>query len=100
QSEIERATRKPTERLDAYDLFLRALAQVHLLTREGVEAAIQFSQRALAIDPAYAPAAAVAAWCRSTQKRQGWIVPRGPEYDEGVRFARQAIASGLDDPDT
>jgi adenylate cyclase len=100
QSEIERATRKPTERLDAYDLFLRALAQVHLLTRAGVEEAIQLSQRALAIDPAYAPAAALAGWCRSAQKRQGWIVPRGPEYDEGVRFARQAIGSGFDDPDT
>jgi TolB-like protein len=100
QSEIERAARKPTEHLDAYDLFLRASAQVHLLTREGVEEAIQLSQRALAIDPAYAPAAALAGWCRSAQKRQGWIVPRGSEYDEGVRFARQAIGSGFDDPDT
>jgi len=30
QAEIERAMRKPTERLDAYDFFLRAMAQYHL----------------------------------------------------------------------
>src|SRR5215472_12548245 len=34
QSEIERARRKPTESLDAYDLYLRALAQFNKLTAE------------------------------------------------------------------
>src|SRR5262249_31174091 len=34
QSEIERASRKPTESLDAYDLYLRALAQHHKWTEE------------------------------------------------------------------
>jgi len=28
-AEIERATRKPTDSLDAYDLYLRAVAQLH-----------------------------------------------------------------------
>src|SRR5262249_23245428 len=36
QSEIERATRKPTESLDAYDMYLRALAQFHKYTEEGM----------------------------------------------------------------
>jgi adenylate cyclase len=35
-SEIERATRKRTESLDAYDLYLRALAQSHKYTDEGM----------------------------------------------------------------
>ena len=32
QSEIDRATQKPTESLDAYDLYLCALAQFHKYT--------------------------------------------------------------------
>ena len=35
QAEIERAKRKPTESLDAYDHYLRGLASFHLGTREG-----------------------------------------------------------------
>ncbi len=42
QSEIERATRKPTNNLDAYDLYLRALAVVHNLTPDGVAEAARF----------------------------------------------------------
>src|SRR6202035_1497505 len=40
QSEIERATRKPTESLDAYDLYLRALSQFHKWTKEGHAAVV------------------------------------------------------------
>lgn len=35
QSEIERSQRKPTGRLDAYDLYLRALAQRYRWARRG-----------------------------------------------------------------
>ena len=34
QAEIERAKRKPTESLDAYDYFLRGMAAFHQWTRE------------------------------------------------------------------
>ena len=34
QAEIERAKRKPTEHLDAYDYYLRGIASLHLLIRE------------------------------------------------------------------
>src|SRR5262249_39486388 len=37
QAEMERARRKPTESLDAYDLFLRGQANVYKWTREGHE---------------------------------------------------------------
>src|SRR5947207_5669969 len=55
QSEIERAARKPTESLDAYDLYLRALAESKL-TAEGTGEAIRLLHRAIAIDRSYAPA--------------------------------------------
>ena len=35
-AEIDRASRKPTENLDAYDLYLRALAQTYKRTEEGI----------------------------------------------------------------
>jgi adenylate cyclase len=34
QAEIERAKRKPTESLDAYDYFLRGIASAHRVTRD------------------------------------------------------------------
>ena len=40
QSEIERATRKPTESLDAWDLYLRALALRYQYTEESIREAI------------------------------------------------------------
>jgi hypothetical protein len=46
QSEIERAIRKPTESLDAYDLYLRSLAQVSKITQEGLSEAIALLRRA------------------------------------------------------
>ena len=98
-TEIARATRKPTERLDAYDFYLRALAQVHRSTLDASQEAIRLSLQALAIDPAYGPAAGLAAWCRAVPNWQGWLSPTGPEYEEGVRLARQAIEFGKEDPD-
>jgi TolB-like protein len=98
-SEIERANRKPTERLDAYDLYLRALAQFHKYTQEGMREAIALLKRALAIDPSYAPAAAMIGECRVVQRLQGWGSVSDAEIAESVRLARQAIEFGKDDPD-
>ena len=60
-AEIERARRKPTESLDAYDLYLRALAEFRKWTPEGWSEAIGLLGRALAIDPRYASAAGLLA---------------------------------------
>ena len=59
QSEIERASRKPTESLDAYDFYLRALAQFHRYTDERFAETVALLEQALAIDPSSAPAAAL-----------------------------------------
>ena len=99
-AEIERAARKPTESLDAYDLHLRALAQFHLLTPDGHEHAIQLAQQALQLDPVYAPAAAMVGWCRLIQAVQGWVQPTDAEIADGVRLSRQAIEGGRDDPES
>jgi len=100
QSEIERASRKPTASLTAYDLYLRALAQSYRYTDEGVAEAIVLAQQALAIDPSYAPAAALVAWCRGLQRVQGWGALSDEDIGEACRLARQALEAERDDADT
>ncbi len=98
RAEIERASRKPIGSLDAYDLYLRALAQYYKLAADGTNAAVALAERALAIDPAYAPAAALIAVAAG--RNQGWGSGSPAEIAEAVRLARQAIEAGRDDPDT
>jgi adenylate cyclase len=99
QSEIERARRKPTESLDAWDLYLRALGRFHKFTEEDLRGAVTLLRQALAIDPSYAPAAAMIAFCRVFQRIQDWGPVAEAEVAEGARLARQAIEVGRDDPD-
>jgi len=97
QSEIERASRKPTANLTAYDLYLRALAQSYRPTEEGLAEAVVLARRALATDPSYAPAAAFVGWCRVQQQWQGWGALSADDLAEACRLARQALDAGRDD---
>jgi adenylate cyclase len=54
----------------------------------------------LAIDPSYAPAAALVGWCRFLQRAQGWGAVSDDEVAVAVRLARQALETARDDPDT
>ena len=98
-SEIERADRKPTESLDAYDLYLRAVAQQHKYTDESLRETVILAKRALKIDPSYAPAAALIGWSRGMQRVQGWGAISEAEIAEALLLARQAIEAGKNDPD-
>lgn len=99
QSEIDRAFRKPTESLDAYDLYLRALALFNAFTAEALAGAVALVRRALTIDPGYAPAAGLGAWCILLANVQGWLTPEQRAPEEAARLARQALDTGRDDPD-
>jgi hypothetical protein len=76
QSEVERATRKPAQSLNAYDLYLRALAKWNVSDPESWSTALSLSGNALAIDPEYAPAAALIGQIRATQTTIGTRVSR------------------------
>jgi TolB-like protein/DNA-binding CsgD family transcriptional regulator len=94
--EIERARKKPTENLTAYDLYLRALP-IH---REGFaqnQEALRLLYRAIELDPSYGAAYGLAAWCYDLQKAFGWIPASDPGIDEGVRLAHLAAEMGKDD---
>jgi adenylate cyclase len=97
--EIERARRKRPESLEAYDYVMRALPQVWALTREAGLEALRLTRRAMELDPGYALAHALAAWCHFWQFVNGW--PEDPEATraEGLRLARAALHLDPDDPD-
>jgi adenylate cyclase len=98
QAEIDRARRKPTEKLDAYDLYLRALPHFYTLTREGVDKAIALLDRAIAIDPHFALAKALAARCYAWRNPQGWAAAPEEEKATAIRLGREALQDGGDDP--
>jgi adenylate cyclase len=99
EAEIRRSGRKPTESLGAYDLYLRALAVVFKETAEGYSEAIVLAKRSLAMDPSYAPPAAMVGFCRHWQRLRGWGPISEADVAEAVSLARQAIDTGRDDPD-
>jgi TolB-like protein len=98
RAEIERAGRKPTASLDAYDYFLRGMASFHLFTRDSLLEAGRLFQRATELDPNYATPYGMAAWCVQLSKTNGWLADREREIADGVRLARRAAALGKDDP--
>jgi adenylate cyclase len=98
RAEIERAGRKPTESLDAYDYFLRGMASLHLFTRDSLVEARRLYQRATELDRNYASPFGMAARCIQLSRLNGWLTEPDREIAEGVRLARRAAALGKDDP--
>ncbi|HKN09516.1 MAG TPA: tetratricopeptide repeat protein [Pseudomonadota bacterium] len=99
QSEFERVSRKPTENLDAYDLYLRALVLRDKPTAESVPEAIALLRRALAIDPNYAPAKAAIGWFRVHEYAHGRNPVSEADAAEAVALAKEVLQAGKDDPD-
>jgi TolB-like protein len=97
RAEIERAKRKPTESLDAYDYYLRGVASAIPYTREGDNEALRLFYRAIELDPGFAVAYGWAAWIFVNRKSNGWMTDRALEIAEAVRLGRRAVELGDDD---
>jgi tetratricopeptide (TPR) repeat protein len=97
RAEIERAKQKPTKSLDARDYYLRGMANLHRGTRDSIDAALAQFYHALQLDPDFASAYAMAAWCHLWRKANGWMIDRPQEIAEGARLARRAVELGRDD---
>jgi TolB-like protein len=97
-AEIERARRKPSQNLDAYDLYLRAQAHVFKRTEESMAESVRAARNALEIDSSYAPAMARLALSQTMRRNRHWIKATGPEVEEAICMARQAIAGAANDP--
>ncbi|MNH04592.1 invasion protein regulator [compost metagenome] len=97
RAEIERAKRKPTADLCAYDYYLRGTAKLHNGTREAIAQALPLFYRAIECDAEFASAYGMAAWCYFWRKLNGWMDNRTEEIAEGARLARLAVELGRDD---
>ena len=97
KAEIERAKRKRPDNLDAYDLYLRALEQCYLYTPAGRSAALSLLDAAIALDPNYVEAHAVAAYC--LQQRFLWG-GRSPADREAALHHAEAVAAVRTDDTT
>jgi TolB-like protein/class 3 adenylate cyclase/tetratricopeptide (TPR) repeat protein len=95
QTEIERARRKRPESLDAYDLYLRALPHAFTAMPEDADKALALLAKAIELEPDYAAAHAIIAWCHEQRYLRGGL------HEEtkvaALHHARQAIAGGGDD---
>ena len=97
RAEIERLKHKPAASLDAYDLLLRAHQLEYEFTAESLTAAICCLEQALVIDPTFAPAMALAAYCYAERRNQGWAHDVENDASKGLRLAAQAVELGKDD---
>ena len=98
RAEIVRAQRKPTENLQAYDYYLRALASSYLFTREANIEALKLTKIANNIDPEFAASYALGAFLYVAKKSFGWSTDVAQERVEAQRLARRAIELDKNDP--
>jgi adenylate cyclase len=88
-AEIARARAKPTHTLSAYDLYLRALPEVHSGTLAGLETAEALLKQAISRDAEYGEAWGALADCLSR------LVARGVQRASLVEEACQAARTGV-----
>jgi len=96
-AEIERAKRKPTENLDAYDYYLRGMASLYRWTKEDVTEALRLFYKAIELDPEFASAYGMGAWCYHWRRVNGWTADLGQEIAEVTRLAGRAAELGKED---
>jgi TolB-like protein len=98
-AEIARAKRKPTESLDAYDYYLRGIASLsqNPSDREANGNALRLFLKAIELDPDFAAAYGMAAWCYVWRKSNAWVTDHPKEIAEAERLARRAVELGKDD---
>ena len=92
RAEIENARRKPAENLDAYDLFLRALPHASIIHPQDNLIALEYLNKAIALDPDYAPALGYAAMCLCQRLSRGWPTAFGDDRAKVETLARRALA--------
>jgi tetratricopeptide (TPR) repeat protein len=95
QAEIERARRKRPDNLDAYDLYLRALPFAYTSMPEDADKALGYVEQAIRLDPGFAVAHAIIAWCQEQRYLRGGLHEDAKTI--ALRHARLAITVGGDD---
>ena len=96
-AETRRSAGRPTADLTAYDLYLRAYAAVSSGKRH-IFSALGLLEQAIARDPNYGPALALAAYCQLHLFWNGWAESPESARCEAIRLARAALEIARADP--
>ena len=99
-AEIRYSVERPIDDLTAYDLYLRARAVASTYERNDLAKALELLGQAIAREPHYGLALAVAATYWVDLENYGWIDDREAEANRrtAIDLARQALRTGGDDP--
>jgi TolB-like protein len=96
--EVERSRRKRPENVDAYDLYLQALPLISSLHLHDYSEAIDLLDRAIALDPGFAPILAHASWAHAKRRGSGGKAPPGvDDARECIDLAERALAADSND---
>jgi adenylate cyclase len=98
QADIERAKRKPTSSLDAYDYYLRGLAARWQYTKEAMDQAVGLYEQAIALDPQFALAYALLAATLNQRRVWGWSTDPAADASRAIAYAKSALRLGRQDP--
>ena len=96
-AELRRAARGTVENLGCYDLYLRAAHLRATLHKTEVIQALELLDRALALEPEFAPALAQAAGCHSQLYFNHWTDDRDAHRIRGLIMAERAVRACADD---
>jgi len=97
-SELRRVLRKPPESLDAYECVLRGLEFFLRFDDYTFTQALAMFQRAMALDPSYGTAHAMAAFCHGSRVMAGMSPNLVDDRQEAERLSKQALALDPFDP--
>jgi TolB-like protein len=97
--ETARSADRPTNDLEAYDLYLRAY-EMYFSSAQEIPEALRLLERAIERDPRYGPALAWAAVCCLRRDADGSSTEPAFDSRRSVDFARRALQVAGDDPGT
>lgn len=96
-AEVERAQRKPTANLQAYDLCLRALPLVQASSsKHDVEQAIALLEQAIAMDSGFSYAKALYCWVHAVAYASRWF--NHEQARSALHHAEEVLLDHRDDP--
>jgi len=97
--ELRKANARPTQDLGAYHLYLQAFQRMRSLDEPGAQEALGLLHRAIARDPDYALALAMAGLIHATNIMMRWTDDPAEAQRTAREQIRRAMLVGGDDPD-